>query len=73
MSDIPFVNVIEELKARALVQQHRIAIEHINESLAEMAEEARKARRRKKKHAKELEIAESRLEEIMNATNKTAL
>jgi hypothetical protein len=73
MSNIPFVNVIEEMKARALVQQHRIAIEHINESLAEMAEEARKARRRKKKHAKELEIAESRLEEILNATNKTAL
>jgi len=73
MSNIPFVNVVEELKARALVQQHRIAIEHINENLAEIAQEAKKARRRKKKHAKELEIAESRLEEIRNATNKTAL
>ena len=73
MSNIPFVNVVEELKARALVQQHRIAIEHINENLAEIAQEAKKARRRQKKHAKELEIAESRLEEIRNATNKTAL
>ena len=73
MSDIPFVNVIEQLKARALVQQHRIAIEHINETLAELKSEEKKARRRWEKHAKEVEIAESRLEEIMNATNKTAL
>ena len=73
MSDIPFVNVIEQLKARALVQQHRIAIEHINETLAELKSEEKKARPRWEKHAKELEIAESRLEEIMKATNKTAL
>ena len=38
-----------------------------------MAEEAKKARRRKKKHAKELQIAESKLEGIMNATNKATL
>lgn len=61
----PFVKVVEELKCRALVQQHALAIKHIEEDLAELDAKAKLMKRKIKKHSKELEIAETKLEEIL--------
>jgi len=60
-----FVKVVEELKCRALVQQHALAIKHIEEDLAELAAKAKLMKRKIKKHSKELQIAETKLEEIL--------
>ena len=60
-----FVKIVEELRCRALVNQHSLAIQHIEEDLVELAKKAELMRRKIKKHSKELQIAETKLKEIL--------
>ena len=67
--NLPFVQVIDELKYRALVQQHTMALEHCEEDLNEPLEKVKFIKRKTKKHTEALKEAQKKLEEVINETN----